>query len=94
MGRSPEARRAKSKARIKAYDELLKANEARLQSRDAQIVIPPGPRLGDVVIEAEGLTKGYDGRLLSTASPSSCRPAASSASSARTAPARPRSRAC
>jgi ATP-binding cassette ChvD family protein len=64
MGRSPEARRAKSKARIKAYDELLKANEARLQSRDAQIVIPPGPRLGDMVIEAEGLSKGYDGRLL------------------------------
>ena len=64
MGRSPEARRAKSKARIKAYDELLKANEARLQSRDAQIVIPPGPRLGDVVIEADHLAKGYDGRLL------------------------------
>jgi ATP-binding cassette ChvD family protein len=64
MGRSPEARRAKSKARIKAYDELLKANEARLQSRDAQIVIPPGPRLGDVVIEADHLSKGYDGKLL------------------------------
>ena len=61
MGRSPEARRAKSKARIKAYDELLKANEARLQSRDAQIVIPPGPRLGDMVIEADALSKGYDG---------------------------------
>ncbi len=64
MGRSPEARRAKSKSRIKAYDELLKANEARLQSRDAQIVIPPGPRLGDVVIEADNLSKGYDGKLL------------------------------
>ena len=64
MGRNPQARMAKSKARIKAYDELLKANEARLQSRDAQIVIPPGPRLGDLVIEAEGLSKGYDGRLL------------------------------
>ncbi|HEX9783747.1 MAG TPA: energy-dependent translational throttle protein EttA [Opitutaceae bacterium] len=64
MGRSPEARRAKSKARIKAYDELLKANEARLNSREAQIVVPPGPRLGDVVIEAESLSKGYDGRLL------------------------------
>jgi len=64
MGRSPEARRAKSKARIKAYDELLKANEARLQSRDAQIVVPPGPRLGDVVIEADHLAKGYDGKLL------------------------------
>ncbi len=64
MGRSPEARRAKSKSRIKAYDELLKANEARMQSRDAQIVIPPGPRLGDVVIEADHLSKGYDGKLL------------------------------
>ena len=64
MGRSPEARRAKSKARIKAYDELLKANEARLQSRDAQIVIPPGPRLGDMVIEADGLSKGFGDTLL------------------------------
>ena len=64
MGRSPEARRAKSKARIKAYDELLKANEARLNSREAQIVIPPGPRLGDVVIEADNLAKGYNGKLL------------------------------
>ena len=64
MGRSPEARRTKSQARIKAYDELLKANEARLQSREAQIVIPPGPRLGDVVIEAESLSKGYGDRLL------------------------------
>src|SRR5688572_24066888 len=64
MGRNPQARMAKSKARIKAYDELLKANEARLQSRDAQIVIPPGPRLGDRVIEAEDLSKGYEGRLL------------------------------
>jgi ATP-binding cassette ChvD family protein len=64
MGRSPEARRAKSKARIKAYDELLKANEARLQSRNSQIVIPPGPRLGDLVIEADALSKGYGDRLL------------------------------
>jgi ATP-binding cassette ChvD family protein len=64
MGRNPQARMAKSKARIRAYDELVKANEARLQSRDAQIVIPPGPRLGDLVIEAEDLSKGYEGRLL------------------------------
>ncbi|MGQ7792674.1 energy-dependent translational throttle protein EttA [Faunimonas sp. B44] len=64
MGRSPQARQAKSKARIKAYDELLKANEARLQSRDAQIVIPPGPRLGEVVIDAEHLSKGFGDRLL------------------------------
>ena len=64
MGQSPRARQAKSKARIKAYDELLKANEARLNSREAQIIIPPGPRLGDVAIEVEHLAKGYDGRLL------------------------------
>jgi ATP-binding cassette ChvD family protein len=64
MGRSPQARMSKSKARIKAYDELLKANEARLQSRDAQIVVPPGPRLGDLVIDADGLSKGYADRLL------------------------------
>jgi ATP-binding cassette ChvD family protein len=64
MGTSPQARQTKSKARIKAYQELLEANEARLQSRDAQIVIPPGPRLGDLVIEAQDLSKGYDGKLL------------------------------
>jgi ATP-binding cassette ChvD family protein len=61
---SPRARQAKSKARIRAYDELLKANEARVQSREAQIIVPPGPRLGDLVIEVEHLTKGYDGTLL------------------------------
>jgi ATP-binding cassette ChvD family protein len=61
---SPKARQAKSKARIKAYDELVKANEARLQSREAQIVIPPGPRLGNVVIEVNGLSKAYGDRLL------------------------------
>ncbi len=64
IAQSPRARQAKSKARIKAYDELLKANEARLNSRDAQIIIPPGPRLGDIAIETEHLSKGYDGRLL------------------------------
>src|SRR5688572_26637984 len=61
---SPKARQAKSKARIKAYDELIKANDARLASREAQIVIPPGPRLGNVVIEAEALSKGYGDMLL------------------------------
>jgi ATPase subunit of ABC transporter with duplicated ATPase domains len=64
MAQSPRARQDKSKSRIKAYDELLKANEARLKSRDAQIVIPPGPRLGDVVFEADGLSKGYGDQLL------------------------------
>lgn len=60
---SPKARQAKSKARIKAYDELLKRNEDR-SPNEAQIIIPAGPRLGDVVIEADGLRKGYGNRLL------------------------------
>jgi ATP-binding cassette ChvD family protein len=64
MGASPRARQAKSKARIKAYDELLRTNEERLKSTSAQIVIPPGPRLGSLVIEVEGLKKAYGERLL------------------------------
>jgi ATP-binding cassette ChvD family protein len=60
----PKARQAKSKARIKAYDELLRVNEERLRSTAAQIVIPPGQRLGSTVIEIEDLSKGYDDRLL------------------------------
>jgi len=61
---SPKARQAKSKARIKAYDELLKRNEARSASGEAQIVIPPGPRLGDTVIDVDGLKKAYGDRVL------------------------------
>jgi ATP-binding cassette ChvD family protein len=61
---SPKARQAKSKARIKAYDELLKINDERLKSTTAQIIIPPGERLGDNVINVEGLTKAYGDRLL------------------------------
>jgi len=60
---SPKARQAKSKARIRAYDELVKAAGDR-RPGDAQIIIPAGERLGQVVIEAEGLTKGYGDRLL------------------------------
>ncbi|MEZ5839548.1 MAG: energy-dependent translational throttle protein EttA [Hyphomicrobiales bacterium] len=60
---SPRARQAKSKARISAYDELLKRNEERAPGT-AQIVIPAGPRLGDVVIEADNISKGYGDRLL------------------------------
>jgi len=60
---SPKARHAKSKARISAYDELLaKNNEQRIGS--SQIVIPAGPRLGDLVIEAEGLQKAFGDKLL------------------------------
>ena len=60
---SPKARQAKSKARIRAYEELAaKAGEA--QVGVAQIVIPPGPRLGSTVIEAKNLSKAYGDRLL------------------------------
>ncbi len=60
---SPRARQAKSKARIDAYEKL--AEEAgREEVSTAQIRIPPGPKLGGVVIEAEGLSKGFDDRLL------------------------------
>ena len=53
-----------AKARIKAYDELLKVNEDRLKSTTAQIIIPPGERLGNTVINLEGVSKAYGDRLL------------------------------
>ena len=59
---SPRARQAKGKARITAYESLF-AEAAEGQDGRAQIVIPPGPRLGDLVIEAKGLSKGYGERL-------------------------------
>ncbi len=60
---SQRARQAKSKARIKAYEDLL-ADAAQDQDGRAQITIPPGPRLGSLVIEAEDLAKGYGEQLL------------------------------
>ncbi len=60
---SPRARQAKSRARTRAYDDLL-AQAGKQLHRRAQIQIPPGPRLGDLVIEAEGLSKGYGDKLL------------------------------
>jgi energy-dependent translational throttle protein EttA len=60
---SPKARQAKSKARIRAYEDLL-AQSARDKGGKAQIMIPPGPRLGDLVIEADHLNKGFGDRLL------------------------------
>ena len=60
---SPRARQTKSKARITAYETLLQESRNVTQGQ-AQIVIPPPPRLGDVVIEAAGLKKGYQDRLL------------------------------
>ncbi len=64
MGKSAQARQAKSRARIRAYDELVKINEARTQSSSAQIIIPPGDRLGQEVINVEGLSKSFGDKLL------------------------------
>jgi energy-dependent translational throttle protein EttA len=60
---SPRARQAKSKARIAAYEELL-AKSQEQRSGTAQIVIPSGPRLGNIVVEAENVAKAYGDRLL------------------------------
>ncbi|RUU65489.1 ATP-binding cassette domain-containing protein, partial [Mesorhizobium sp. M7A.T.Ca.TU.009.01.1.2] len=60
---SPKARQTKSKARIQAFQDLLDAADKRRPS-DTQIVIPHGERLGNVVIEAEGLSKGFGDTLL------------------------------
>ncbi|HEX9835848.1 MAG TPA: ATP-binding cassette domain-containing protein, partial [Alphaproteobacteria bacterium] len=60
---SPRARQAKSQARLTAYEKLL-ADAAERGVDTAQIVIPPGPRLGNLVIESDHLSKGYGDRLL------------------------------
>ncbi|MBX3001495.1 MAG: energy-dependent translational throttle protein EttA [Caldilineaceae bacterium] len=63
LGMSPQARQTKRKSRINAYNDLL--NQATEKAREErEIYIPPGPRLGDLVIRAEGLTKAYGDRLL------------------------------
>jgi ATP-binding cassette ChvD family protein len=60
---APRARQAKSKARLKAYEEMLNQDQGE-KIKNVQIPIPPGPRLGDVVVKAEGLRKGFGDRLL------------------------------
>jgi len=60
---APRARQSKSKARITAYEDLL-GSDTREKLTRAEIVIPPGPRLGDEVVVAEGLSKGYGDQLL------------------------------
>ena len=60
---SPKARQAKSKARIKSYEDLLESAEKR-EINHTQINIPPGPRLGGVVVEVENLKKGFEDKLL------------------------------
>jgi ATP-binding cassette ChvD family protein len=60
---SPRARHAKSKARLGAYEQML-ADEQNFKLDKVEIHIPPGPRLGDIVIEAEGVQKGFGDKLL------------------------------
>jgi ATPase subunit of ABC transporter with duplicated ATPase domains len=60
---SPRARQAKNKARIAAFERLQSEEEQRAVDA-VEIAIPPGPRLGEVVLEVDHLSKGYDGRLL------------------------------
>jgi energy-dependent translational throttle protein EttA len=60
---SPRARQAKGKARLNAYEDLLKEETAK-KIEQVEIYIPPGPRLGDIVVEARGLKKGYGDVLL------------------------------
>ncbi|MDE2282857.1 MAG: energy-dependent translational throttle protein EttA [Actinomycetales bacterium] len=62
---SPRARQSKGKARVNAFNQLVAESEAADQRPDRlEIAIPPGPRLGDVVVNARGVTKGFDDRLL------------------------------
>jgi energy-dependent translational throttle protein EttA len=63
IGTSPQGRQAKSQARINRYEEMLSA-DAKERETQLEIFIPPGPRLGNLVIKAKDLTKGYDDKLL------------------------------
>jgi ATP-binding cassette ChvD family protein len=63
IGSSARARQTKSRARIQKYEEMLQKSQEQVSSV-AEIVIPPGPRLGGIVIEAEHLRKAYGNRLL------------------------------
>ncbi len=60
---TPKGQHAKSKSRINRYEEML-SSESREREKVAQLSIPPGPRLGDLVVEAEGITKAYGETLL------------------------------
>lgn len=65
ISQSPRARQAKSKARVSSFQNLVAEAESNEAANEAaQIVIPPGPRLGDVVITAENITKAYGDKLL------------------------------
>ncbi len=60
---SPKARQSKGKARVSAYERLL-SQEYEQRREDLEIYLPPGPRLGDMVVQFQGVSKGYDERLL------------------------------
>lgn len=61
---SPKARQAKSKARVNAYEAMLNESQGGKGEDEMEIFIPPGPRLGGVVLEAENITKAYGDKLL------------------------------
>jgi ATP-binding cassette ChvD family protein len=61
---SPKARQAKSKARVNAYEAMLNESQGGRRDEEMEIFIPPGPRLGSVVIEAENISKSFGGKLL------------------------------
>jgi ATP-binding cassette ChvD family protein len=63
IGMSPKGRHTKSKARINSYEKMLNEDVAN-REREIEIYIPPGPRLGDSVIEATNLSKSFEGKLL------------------------------
>jgi energy-dependent translational throttle protein EttA len=60
---SPKGRAAKSKARVNHYEQLLN-QETRERQKDLQLFIPPGPRLGDIVVECQDVRKAYDSRII------------------------------
>ena len=60
---SPKGRHAKSKARIHSYEEMLKKGSEKLE-KEIELFVPPGPRLGNMVIEADNVMKGYEDKLL------------------------------
>jgi energy-dependent translational throttle protein EttA len=61
--KTPQARQAKSQARVKSYEKML-SQDAKKQAADIEIFIPPGPRLGNLVIEAKNVSKGFGDRVL------------------------------
>ena len=61
--KNPKGRQSKSKARVQAYEELA-SQEFQKRAETSELYIPPGPRLGDLVVEVNGVAKGYNGRTL------------------------------